>query len=59
MDAARDCASMGESRPGRMKPKALSKDVRELGEVVSMDFTVSPRDLDCAMGEVSETVDCE
>lgn len=42
-----------------MNPKALSKEVRELGDVVSKDLTVSPLDLDCAMGEVRETVDWE
>lgn len=59
--AARAAGSVDEvSRVGRTKPKALSKDVRELGEVAdSMDRKVSPLDLDCAMGEVSEVDDWE
>jgi hypothetical protein len=59
IEAAREAASTGESRPPRMKPKALSKEVRELGEVVSMDLRVSPRDLDCVTGDVRDTVDWE
>lgn len=58
--AARAAGSVVEASRGRTKPNALSKDVRELGDVaVSMDRKVSPLDLDCAMGEVSEVDDCE
>jgi hypothetical protein len=60
MEAAREAASTGESRPPRMKPKALSNEVLELGEVVvSMDLRVSPRDRECPTGDVREAVDCE
>jgi hypothetical protein len=41
-----------------MKPKALSNDVRELGEAaVSMDLRVSPRDLDWPTGDDKDAVD--
>lgn len=59
MEAARSAGSIGESLPPRMKPKALSNEVRELGECVSMDFTVSPLDREGPTGDVREMLDCE